>query len=282
MHLKKDGDLLMSSTVNHLHQAPADLLFFDDFGHEEVDRSKWNIRITGPIYNNEQQAYVDSSETIYIVPADEALGATNGALVIHPRYRPGFITPEGDSFDFISGRIDTRDKFNFKYGTAAARIRLPAGAGLWPAFWLIGSGQWPSSGEIDVMEYVGEPDWVSAAAHGPGYFGEAGLVNKLFFLAGDDVANWHVYAVHWTPDALLFKVDDQLIYRVTRPMVAFFGPWVFDNNKFLILNFALGGVYPFKTNGVQAPYYGLPETTVQKIKDDQVQIWVDWVRVVGH
>ncbi|HSM72320.1 MAG TPA: hypothetical protein VK851_12320, partial [Anaerolineales bacterium] len=86
------------------------LSFFDDFSSKKLDREKWNIETTGEIYNNEQQAYVDSPETIYITDAQEAMGITSGgALVIHPRYRPGFVTQEGESFDFVSGRIDTRD-----------------------------------------------------------------------------------------------------------------------------------------------------------------------------
>lgn len=256
--------------------------FFDDFRSGELDRSRWNVRVTGNIYNNEQQAYVDSSETIYIASEDQIVGANHRALVIHPRYRPEFITPEGDRFDFISGRIDTRDKFAFRYGSAAARILLPAGAGLWPAFWMLGYGGWPEAGEIDVLEYVGEPDWVSAAAHGPGYFGEAGLVNKLYFPGDNDATSWHIYAVDWQPDKMVFKVDGLTIYRVTRPMTDFFGPWVFDNKKFLILNFALGGTYPFKTNGVREPYYGLPASTVESIKRDQIKIVVDWVQVTAE
>ena len=65
-------------------------------------------------------------------------------------------------------------------------------------------------------------------------------------------------------------------------MTDFFGPWVFDNDKFLILNFALGGVYPYKTNGIQEPYYGLPESTAQAIKTGQVRMMVDWVHVASH
>jgi beta-glucanase (GH16 family) len=271
----------MSATEPAPPQGNSHILFFDDFRSGALDRSRWNVRTTGSVVNNEQQAYVDSSDTITIVSGAEAPGATHGALVIHPRYRPGHVTPEGRPFDFISGRMDTRDTFDFCYGTAAARMMLPSGAGLWPAFWLLGYGQWPDSGEIDVLEYVGEPDWVSAAVHGPGYFGEAGLVNKLFFPAGGGAMAWHVYSVDWRPDSLIFKVDDSIIYRVTRPMIDFFGPWVFDNRKYLILNFALGGVYPFKTNGVDKPYYGLPESTVQLIKDDQVKLMVDWIQVVA-
>jgi beta-glucanase (GH16 family) len=266
--------------MNH-NQANTDVLFFDDFSLGELDRTKWNVRTTGKIYNDEQQAYVDSPETIYIAPNEEKPELKNGCLVIHPRHRPGFVTPEGDRFDFISGRIDTRGKFDFSYGTAAARIKLSSGAGLWPAFWLMGHGAWPDTGEIDIMEYVGEPDWISAALHGPGYSGEAGLVNKLFFQTAEDATGWHVYALDWTPDTLIFKVDGKIIYRVTRPMTAFFGPWVFDNHKFLILNCALGGTYPFKTNGVETPYYGLPEPTVQMIKENQLKLIVDWVKVSG-
>jgi beta-glucanase (GH16 family) len=208
-------------------------------------------------------------------------GATQGALVLHPRYRPNFITPQGDRFDFISGRIDTRDKFDFRYGSAAARIKLPPGVGLWPAFWILGYGPWPGSGEIDVLEYVGQRDWVSSAVHGPNYYGEAGLVNNLYFRGPDDAASWHVYRVDWRPDSLIFKVDDEITYRVTRQMTDFFGPWVFDDDKFLILNFALGGTYPFKTNGVQEPYYGLPQSTVDLIRQDEIKVAIDWVRVTA-
>lgn len=271
----------MSVTKSDLPQTNSRILFFDDFSSGSLNRSKWNVRITGSIHNDEQQAYVDSSETIYVASGEEAQGANHGALVFHPRYRSGHVTPEGHQFDFVSGRIDTRDKFDFRYGSAAARIKLPSGSGLWPAFWLLGYGEWPGSGEIDVLEYVGEPDWVSAAVHGPGYFGEAGLVNKLFFPTDFDATAWHIYSVDWFPDRLIFKVDDFIIYRVTRPMTDFFGSWVFDNQKYLILNLALGGVYPFKTNGIQKPYYGLPESTVQMIRDDQVKMLVDWIQVTA-
>ena len=213
------------------------VLFFDDFASKQLDRSRWNVRITGNIYNNEQQAYVDSSETIYIASENEVPGASRGALIIQPRYGVNFVSADGDRFDFISGRIDTREKFEFRYGSAAARIMLPPGAGLWPAFWILGYDRWPASGEIDVMEYVGEQDWVSSAVHGPDYFGEAGLVNKLYFPDSEDATTWHVYRVDWRPDNLIFSVDGRIAYRVTRQMTDFFGPWVFDNHKYLILNF---------------------------------------------
>ena len=92
-------------------QAPGPTsLFFDDFSSGQLDRSKWNVIVTGRTVNNEQQAYVDSTETIRVVRGGEAGGAENGALLIQPRYRPGFTTPERRKFDFISGRIDTKGR----------------------------------------------------------------------------------------------------------------------------------------------------------------------------
>lgn len=255
----------------------ADPAFFDDFSAGQLDHSKWNVRTTGRVVNDEQQAYVDSSETVYFEPGGAHAGGS--VLVLHSRYRPGFETEDGQAFDFLSGRIDTRDRFRFRYGRASARMRLPAGTGLWPAFWAMGPGRWPATGEIDIMEYVGEPDWVSSAVHGTGYSGEAGLVNKLYFPNGDDATGWHTYTLDWTPDRLLFEVDGATVYRVTRSMTEFFGPWVFDNEKFLILNLALGGTYPFKTNGIRSPHYGMSEETVDRIKRDEARVLIDWVRV---
>jgi beta-glucanase (GH16 family) len=256
------------------YSADSELVFFDDFRSGRLDRSKWNVRVTGRTVNNEQQAYIDSEETIYV-----SEGGDGNVLVLHPRYSPGFTTPEGKIFDFISGRIDTREKFEFSYGTASARMKLSAGTGLWPAFWALGKGKWPAAGEIDIMESIGEPDWTSSAVHGPNFYGEAGLVNNYYFPPENLATDWHTYSVIWSPDGLEFMVDDVLTYRVTRPIVEFFGKWVFDNPKFLILNFALGGKYPYKVNGIKFPYYGISDETVQKIKNNQAKLLIDWVRV---
>jgi beta-glucanase (GH16 family) len=270
-------DPLASASAATAASAPR-VLFFDDFGGDSLDRSKWNVRVTGQTVNEEQQAYVDDTATIRVVRGPLAGGA-DGALLIRGRSRPGHRTPEGNRFDFVSGRMDSRGKVEFTYGTAAARMRLPAGAGLWPAFWALGAGRWPDVGEIDVMENVGDPTWVSAAVHGPGYSGDTPLVKRATFPAGEDITGWHVYAVEWKPDEMIFRVDDREIYRVTKAMVAPYGRWAFDNPKFLILNLALGGGYPRAVNGAKSPYVGLPESTVQSIKRDSAAVLVDWVRV---
>lgn len=268
-----------TAVKKHSTGTSAQTIFFDDFSGSTLDRSKWNVIVTGGTVNNEQQAYVDSSATIYTVKGAAAAGATNGALVLQPRFLPGFTTKEGKQFDFISGRIDTRKKVEFTYGTFEARMKIPAGSGLWPAFWLLGSGRWPETGEIDIMESVGEKDWYGAALHGPGYSGETPLVNKYFFDDGKNITGWHVYAAEWARDSLLFKIDGRLTYRVTRPMVENYGKWAFDNAKYIILNFALGGAYPVKINGIKSPYNGMPDAAVKAVKEGKVKVLVDWVRV---
>ncbi len=251
-------------------------LFFDDFSARELDRSKWNVIVTGQTVNDEQQAYVDSPETIAIVH-DEP-GADGGALAIRTRHRPRFATPEGPRFDFISGRLDTRSKFDFTYGTASARIRMTAGTGLWPAFWALGNGSWPGTGEIDIMENVGDPGWINFALHGPKYSGARGLAKRKYFAAPDAVTDWHVYSVRWTKAELVFLVDDREEWRVTRPMVEQHGAWAFDNPKHLIVNQAIGGTYPHSVNRETTPYKGLPKSTVDLIKDGKAILLVDWVR----
>lgn len=254
-------------------------VFFDDFATGGLDRSRWVVRTTGKVVNHEQQAYVDSDETIYV--SAEPAGQDGHMLVLHPRLRPGYVTADGQTFDFVSGRVDTRGRIHFRYGSASARMRLPAGPGLWPAFWAMGSGRWPETGEIDVMECVGDPAWVSSAVHGPGYSGEAGLANRFYFADGIGVTDWHVYTVDRAQDAMTFRIDGEIVNRVTRPMVEFFGPWAFDDAKFLILNVAIGGTYPFKTFGVGSPYHGIPDETVAVIADGDPRVLVDWVRVTG-
>ena len=253
------------------------LLWSDEFNEAELDRDNWNVIGTDFWVNNEQQAYVDAPEVLSIV--DDAEGADGGALMLRPVYAPG-IDPHPDrKADFLSGRVESQGKFDFTHGRAEARIKMPDAEGVWPAWWLLGNDQWPDTGEIDIMEYVGEKDWIGVALHGPGYSGETPLVNKYFFADGEDVTGWHVYAVEWKKDELLFQVDGRTVYRVTRPMVEHYGEWSYDNPKYLILNFALGGAYPFKTNGVEEPYNGLPQATVDKIQAGDGSMLVDWVRV---
>src|SRR5207248_432544 len=118
MTLKISGKLsvaaiaLALSSACHAHVAPTPsehVLFFDDFTGSSLDRNHWNVRVTGPTYNDEQQAYIDDTSTVRVVPSLATEPGVNGVLLIRARGRTGFVTPEGKTFDFTSGRMDTRN-----------------------------------------------------------------------------------------------------------------------------------------------------------------------------
>jgi beta-glucanase (GH16 family) len=274
--------ILMSATCFAQQKAKSDTVFFEDFNGPSLDRSKWNVEVTGNTVNDEQQAYVDSSSVLYFVHGKQAQGAKNGALVIRAIYHPGYTSKEQKKYDFLSGRINTRQKMEFTYGTASARMKITSGAGMWPAFWALGNGNWPDCGEIDMMETVGDSSWISNALHGPNYFGNTPLAFRYTLPNKENVDQWHIYSVDWTPDKLVFKTDGIVTYTVTRAMVEHYGRWAFDNPKFIILNFALGGGYPGGVNKITSPYYGISQATVDKIKAGKARVFVDWVLVTRN
>jgi len=159
--------------------------------------------------------------------------------------------------DYTSGRIKTQvfvcdddDKkcgFDQKYGRFEARIQLPEGQGLWPAFWMLGANvdevPWPGCGEIDVMEYQGQrPKRVFGTLHGPGYSGGESISGD-FELDGDETFadDFHVFAVDWDPGRIVFSVDGEVYHSVNSSSVP--GDWVFDHEFFVILNLAVGGTF---------------------------------------
>ena len=133
---------------------------------------------------------------------------------------------------------------------------------------------------MDIMENVGDPTWTNVALHGPGYSGNTPFAQRRQFPAPTDITGWHVYSMDWTADGFVFKVDDDVFYRPTRAMVEKYGQWAYDNPKYLIVNFALGGAYPRSVNHADTPYVGLPASTVESIKAGKVRMLVDWVRVI--
>ncbi len=279
--LKHASLLIISLAVTQicLAQTKKDTVFFDDFNGPSLNRGKWNVEVTGTTNNDEQQAYVDSASTLYFVHGKDAEGAKNGALVIQTLYHPGYTSKEQRKYDFLSARINTEKKMEFTYGTASARMKMASGAGLWPAFWALGEGNWPDCGEIDMMETVGDSSWISNALHGPKYFGNTPLAYRYYLPKPQTVDQWHIYSVDWTPDKLVFKTDGVITYTVTKAMVEKYGRWAFDNPKFLILNFALGGGYPNGVNKITSPYFGISQASVDKIKAGKARILVDWVLI---
>ena len=221
------------------------------------DDSKWAFdRGGGGWGNREWQVYTDSR--------------TNSHL---DGYGNLVITAMRVESAFTSARLKTEGKFEFTYGRVEARIRLPHGQGIWPAFWMLGaniaSAGWPACGEIDVMEHIGrEPSMVHGAMHGPGYSGNTPLT-ATFKLPEDRrfADGFHIYAVDWTPEKVRFLVDGANYYTVTSASIPPGKAWVFDRPFFLLLNLAVGGNWP-----------GNPDQTTvfpQTMLVDYVRVWQD-------
>ena len=222
---------------------------FDGAAGAEPDQTKWGYNIGGGGWgNNEWEYYTD----------ERANSALNGAgmLVItasestNPDYQCAYTPPNNEpgTCAYTSARLLTKDKFDFMYGRAEARLKLPYGQGIWPAFWSLGNNfddvDWPGAGEIDIMENIGrEPNIVHGTVHGPGYSGASGIGGGHTYteaLAND----FHVYAIEWEADEIRWYIDDTQYFTLTHEMLPAGAPWVFDHPFFLIMNVAVGGSWP--------------------------------------
>ncbi len=168
---------------------------------------------------------------------------------------------------YTSARITTEGKREFRYGRISARIKLPVGQGIWPAFWLLGSNittvGWPQSGEIDVMEYRGqEPRVVLGSVHGPGYSGGNAITRRYEMQQARFDDDFHEFTIEWSESRIDFFVDETLYHTVRRGDVN--GEWVFNQPFYIILNVAVGGTFVGAPNAQTR----FPQTML-----------VDWVRV---
>jgi len=220
------------------------LVWSDEFngGNGSVpDRTNWVIETGGNGWgNNELEYYTNRLQNVQI---------QDGNLVITAR-REGYSDNEGVFRGYTSARLKTQHKFQQAYGRFEARIQIPRGQGIWPAFWMLGDDieqkGWPAGGEIDIMENIGkEPSVVHGTIHGPGYSGGKGISSSFSLPKGQDFADgFHVYAVEWEPDVIRFYVDDNLYATRTPTHLPRDAKWVYDHPFFVILNVAVGGDWP--------------------------------------
>jgi len=230
--------------------SPLRLVWQDEFdgpAGQSPDSMKWRYDI-GTDWGNNQLEY-DTAR-----PENVSLDG-NGHLTIVAR-REDYL---GSAY--TSARINTRGRFEQARGRFEARLKLPSGRGLWPAFWLLGadfgSVGWPACGEIDIMEYRGqEPRIAHGAVHGPGYSGGNALTASFTLPHGSFDSDFHVFAVEWDTDRITWLVDG-IAYRTVHPGLLPEGTrWVFDHPFFVILNVAVGGNYV----GGPSPETTFPQT----------------------
>ncbi len=235
------------------------LVWGDDFNQPNgasPAAAKWGYDVGGNGWgNNELEFYTSRTNNSWI---------EDGQLVIEAR-REDF-----ERRNFTSARLLTRGKGAWTYGRFEARIKLPRGQGVWPAFWLLGTNislvNWPACGEIDIMENIGkEPDTVHGTVHGPGYSGGKGIGAPVKLPSRAAISDeFHVFAVECEPDRITWFLDDRPYFKVTPANLPKGARWVFNQPKFLLLNLAVGGAWP-----------GNPDSTTTFPQ----RMMVDYVRV---
>ena len=216
---------------------------FDGAAGATFDRTKWAADTGGSGWGNQEREFYTTR------PENIALDGT-GHLVITARTED--VTRYACWYGgcgYSSARIKTQGLFAQAYGRFEARIRIPRGQGLWPAFWMLGDNigaiGWPSSGEIDIMENIGrEPRVVHGTMHGPGYSGANGIGGPDTLASGAFSDDFHIYAVEWSPDEIRWFVDDRQYFRTTPASLPAGASWVYDHPFFILLNVAVGGGWP--------------------------------------
>jgi len=211
------------------------IAWHDEFDGPELDLKNWTFDIGGGGWGNQEwEAYTDRPKNVRI---------ENGMLVIEARQEEATFSGR----PYSSARIKTQGLHAWQYGRIEARIKLPYGQGIWPAFWMLGenisSKGWPGSGEIDILEFIGrEPDHIYATVHAPGYSGGNGVGSNITISADSLKNDFHIYAIEWEENEIRWYFDDQQYFKITPEDVP--DQWIFDHPFFLILNLAVGGGWP--------------------------------------
>ena len=237
---------------------------FDGPAGASFDRAKWAADVGGSGFGNQERQFYTTR------PENVALDG-EGHLVITARAESStsMYACWYGSCRYTSARLKTIGLFAQAYGRFEARIRIPRGQGLWPAFWMLGADVdlvgWPRSGEIDIMENIGrEPATVHGSLHGPGYSGSDAIGRPETLSSGAYADDFHIFAVAWQPNEIRWYVDGRLYNRVGPGDLPQGAAWVFDHPFFLMLNAAVGGRWPGDPDGSTT----FPQTMV-----------VDYVRV---
>ncbi|MEV6630986.1 discoidin domain-containing protein [Actinoplanes sp. NPDC051470] len=208
---------------------------FNDPSGTKPSTAKWTYD-PGVPQNGEIQYYTPNSENAQM--------DGQGHLVIEARRQ------DYQGRQYTSGRMNTSNKFHAQYGRFEARIKVPKGNGLWPAFWMMGADflqgrPWPYNGEIDIMEVLGRnTNETYTTLHAPAYNGGGGYGQKS--TAPVDLSlDYHLYAAEWDSKGIRFFLDNQLVFTASKETVENTrGPWIFDHPFYLILNLAVGGDFP--------------------------------------
>ena len=258
---------LLALSTSASAQQMRKLVWADEFNGPQgaaVDSTKWAFDTGGEGWgNNELEFYTDSTKNAAMDGAGN-LVITAIKEMLPKNYRCWY-----GQCQYTSARLKTQGKFEQAYGRFEARIKIPYGHGLWPAFWMLGNNidtaKWPNCGEIDIMENIGrEPSMIHGTVHGPGY--SANGIGAAYTLSrGAFSDNFYIFGVEWEPNVIREYVDGNLFQTTTRKDLPADSSWVFDHPFFMVLNVAVGGDWP-----------GSPDSTTvfpQKMYIDYIRVY---------
>ena len=205
------------------------------WGNEVGDGTAYGI----PGWGNDELEY-------YTPGGENAAADGQGNLVITTEAADGSLQCYYGPCKYTSARLLTKNRFEVAYGRVEARVKVPVGAGLWPAFWMLGTDidrvSWPMTGEIDIMEHVGRlPNEIFGTLHGPGYSG-GNSYGKVVDLGKPVADDFHTFAVEWQPDKITWFLDGAPYFTAT-PSDPFLAgkQWVYNHPFYMLLNVAVGG-----------------------------------------
>jgi beta-glucanase (GH16 family) len=207
------------------------LVWSDEFDRDGMpDTTRWGYDV-GYIANHEAQWYTKARP--------ENARVENGHLVIEARKE------KYAGAEYTSARLNTKGKESWRYGRVEVRAKIPAGRGMWPAIWMLGTNiddvGWPACGEIDIMENVGfEPNVIHGTVHTRAFNGAQGTQKGSQTSVAGAADAFHVYAMEWFPDRISFFVDGQAYFTFANDHSGN-ADWPFDQPQFLVLNTAVGG-----------------------------------------
>lgn len=230
------------------------LVWSDEFNGSTINTSNWNFEVGGHGWGNNELQYYTNGQNAYI---------SNGALVIEARKESGGYTCWYGACQYTSSRLTTQNKRFWRYGKIEARMALPSGQGLWPAFWMLGVNfptvGWPKCGEIDIMEHINTEPKIYGTIHwdNNGYASYGGSTSLSTF------TSYHVYSIEWDASAIRWYVDG-VKYHEANIANSINGTDEFHREFFIILNLAVGGNWP-----------GSPDSSTPF----PARVYVDYVRV---
>lgn len=253
------------------------LYWSDEFNGTNIDTSVWSNEVfSAGHFNSEWEAYNSSPSNSYITNFNG-----NSVLAIKAIYNGGGIS----SGNYTSARLISGYHKYFQYGKIEARIQLPYGNGIWPAFWMLGTNcsevggsiNWPNNGEIDILEIIGGSQGsgkgggdgtLFGTVHGPasigGDYNSGSGIGGNTSISGKFSDNFHVFELDWSSNNIGWYLDGTNYFSVNNTTVASIGSYVFNQPFFILLNLAVGGSWP-----------GNPDSSTVFPQ----YMYVDWIRV---